>query len=159
MIHQERSKGAFRTRALSVLLALLGLLSITGCLEQYQTTRLPSGALNDFFIHLQNGELDDARTYFAPGLVTPSASLDDSVKSASSRVRRYEFRKLKYDGKDLANGQRSESLSGQYRLHTPSGQPTPTPDEGWTQGQILSAVMVERGPGWRLLHFDLDCCP
>ena len=41
---------------------------------------------------------------------------------------------------------------------TPAGQPTPTAEEGWQQTDILTARMVERGPGWRILDFQLKCC-
>src|SRR5437667_6153011 len=83
--------------------ALIALFMLTGCLEQVQTTRIPSGALSNFLLHLQAGELDDARAYFAPGLVTPSAGLDASIKEASDRLRLYEIRNKKFEPQDLGN--------------------------------------------------------
>src|SRR5438067_1480573 len=128
----------FNRRALLVRLActLIALFTLTGCLEQMQTTRIPSGSLSNFLLHLQAGELDDARAYFAPGLVTPSATLDASVKDASDRLREYEIRNKKYDRQDLDNGQIRETIEGEVRRRTPPGQPTPGPDEGWQQTTI-----------------------
>jgi hypothetical protein len=149
-----------RPRRISViaLSAVLAIFVSTGCLEQLQSTRVPGGSLNNFLLHLQNGELDDARTYFAPGLVTPSADLDTSLIEASDRVKKYEFRNRKFEGEDLGNGERRQTVTGQVRPRTPPGQPTPGPDEGWQQTDIITARMVERGPGWRLLDFELKCC-
>jgi hypothetical protein len=137
---------------------LLCAFALTGCLEQLQSTRIPSGSLNNFFLHLYAGELDDARTYFAPGLVTPSAELDASIKSAADRLRRYEIKRGKSNTEELGNGERRVTLAGQVRTRTPKGEPTPGPDEGWQQTDIITARMVERGPGWRLLDFDVRCC-
>ncbi len=54
-------------RALSAALSIaLALLTLSGCLEQIQSTRTTSGALHNFLLHLEAGELDDARAYFAP---------------------------------------------------------------------------------------------
>ena len=58
MIPASRSFSRRRTGALITL--TIALLTLTGCLEQYQPTRLPQGALNNFLLHLQNGELDNA---------------------------------------------------------------------------------------------------
>ena len=140
------------------LCALLALSLLTGCLEQLQSTRIPGGSLNNFLIHLQNGELDDARTYFAPGLVTPTTDLDNSLIAASDRIKKYEIRNRKFEGEDLGNGERRQTITGQVRPRTPPGEPTPEPDEGWQQTEIITARMVERGPGWRLLDFELKCC-
>ena len=138
--------------------AALCLFVLTGCLEQIQTTRIPGGALSNFFIHLENGELDDARAYFAPGLVTPSPELDASIQDASNRAKKHEFRKIKAKDEDLGNDEKQVTLYGQIRPRTPTGQPTPGPDEGWQDGDIVTARMVERGPGWRILEFKLVCC-
>jgi hypothetical protein len=144
---------------IGVLGLLLVGLTLCGCLEQYQTTRIPSGSLSNFLLHLQASELDDARTYFAPGLVTPSANLDQSLQDASRRLQRYDIRKKKYQQEDLGNGQIRETVSGQVRPTTLAGQPTPAPEEGWQDADILTARMVVRGPGWRILDFELKCCP
>jgi hypothetical protein len=120
---------------------------------------VPSGALNNFLIHLQAGELVDARTYFAPGLVTPSPQLDSSLIETSNRLRHYEIKREKPKGEDLPNGERRESIPGKVRPRTPTGQPTPAPDEGWEETDIITARLVERGPGWRILDFELKCCP
>src|SRR5690349_10604935 len=90
--------------AVVALCAVAGALLLGGCLEQYQTTRSPTGSLSNFLLHLQQGELDDARAYFAPGLVTPSAGLDDSVKKASERVRAYEIKDKKSKSEQLDSG-------------------------------------------------------
>lgn len=145
-------------RTLALLCGLASLLALSGCLEQLQSTRIPSGALNNFLLHLHAGALDDARTYFAPGLVTPSAELDASLVEASNRLRRYEIKREKAKGEDLGNGERRETIPGKIRPRTPAGQPTPGPDEGWTETDIITARMVERGPGWRILEFELKCC-
>lgn len=144
--------------AVALALCLVAALALTGCLEQLQTTRLPGGALNNFFLHLQAGELDDARSYFAPGLVTPSATLDSSLQDASRKIRAYEIKDTKATGTDLPGGQKAETISGKVRKRTPAGQPAPLPETGWVQTDIISATLVERGPGWRLLDFKLECC-
>ncbi len=144
----------------AILLVLLpALLVLTGCLEQMQSTRIPSGALNNFFLHLYAGELDDARVYFAPGLVTPSPELGQSLKEASNRLRRYEIDREKPATEELADGQVRVTLKGRVRPRPQPDQPTPTPDEGWQATDILTARLVERGPGWRILDFELKCCP
>jgi hypothetical protein len=153
---RRRKIGA--TLRLLVVAAALVLL-LTGCLEQYQSTRIASGSLANFLIHLEHGELDDALAYFAPGLVTPSAQLDSSIKDASDRLQAYEIKVQKYDEPDIGNGEKQVTASGQVRKRTPVGQPTPGPDEGWQQTDIVTARMVERGPGWRILDFELKCCP
>ena len=88
----------FRSVVLLIALAFL----LTGCLEQYQSTRVASGSLSNFLLHLEHGELDDAKAYFAPGLVTPSANLDNSIKTASERLQAYEVRVTKLTKKTLA---------------------------------------------------------
>src|SRR5947208_11902631 len=116
MLPPHRSVGQRTARlAMTCLPAILGALVLTGCLEQVQTTRIPSGALSNFLLHLQAGELDDARAYFAPGLVTPSAGLDASIKEASDRLRAYEIRNKKFERQDLGNGEIRETASGQVR--------------------------------------------
>jgi hypothetical protein len=154
-----KTSGLSLTRLIGVFGLFLVGLTLCGCLEQYQTTRIPSGSLSNFLLHLQAGELDDARSYFAPGLVTPSANLDQSLQDASRRLQRYDIRKKKYQQEDLGNGQIRETVSGQARPTTPVGQPTPAPEQGWQDTDILTARMVVRGPGWRILDFDLTCCP
>lgn len=153
----KRRKIGANLRSLAIMVALLFML--TGCLEQYQSTRIASGSLANFLIHLEHGELDDAKAYFAPGLVTPSAQLDESIKDASERLQAYQIRKTNYTEQDLGNGERRVTVSGEVRRRTPAGQPTPTPEEGWQQTDILTARMVERGPGWRILDFEMKCCP
>lgn len=150
---------------------LLGVLSaltmLTGCLEQIQTTRTTSGALHNYLLHLEAGELDDARAYFAPGLVTLTPELDASVKAAADRVRRYEVEEKVITKEEeqkkltepLANGEYRETLIGRVRPRPAKGQPTPGPDEGWQDTPLITARMVERGPGWRILEFELKCCP
>jgi len=154
----HETPGRWRARLSALLLPLACLLVLTGCLEQLQTTRLPSGALNNFYLHLYAGELDDARAYFAPGLVTPSPELDAGIKAAADRLRRYEIKRGKSNTEDLGNGERRVTLSGEVRRRTPEGQPTPGPDEGWQQTEIITARMVERGPGWRILDYEIKCC-
>lgn len=134
------------------------LLVLSGCLEQVQSARLPNGALSNFFLHLYAGELDDARTYFAPGLVTPSPELDNSIQTAANRLRRYEIERKKTREEDLPNGEKQVTLAGRWRLRPAKGQPTPAPDSGWQEGDIITGRMIERGPGWRLLTFEVKCC-
>jgi hypothetical protein len=135
------------------------MLLLTGCLEQIQTTRIATGALSNFLIHLEHGELDDARAYLAPGLVTPSPDLDTSIQQASDRLKRYEVRNTKGFEEDIPNSEKRVTITGQTRLRTPAGSPTPGPEEGWQTTDIISATMIVRGPGWRLLDFTLLCCP
>ena len=156
MVNRPTPRYGARWAAL-VCLPLIAL-ALVGCMEQYQTTRIPAGALSNFLLHLQMGELDDARSYFAPGLVTPSAALDQSLIDASHNLKAYEIRNKKAKVEDLGNGQRRVTISGEVRPHTPTGQPTPAPDAGWQQTDIITARMVERGPGWRLLDFEVKCC-
>ncbi len=137
---------------------LLALLSLPGCLEQIQSPRIPSGTLSNFLLHLENGELDDARAYFAPGLVTPSVALDESIKEASARLRRYDIEKQKSSAVDSGNGEIRETISGRVRPRTPAGQPTPSPGVAWQNTGIITALLVMRGPGWRILSFQLQCC-
>ena len=143
----------------TVLVAVLALATLTGCLEQSQSTRIPSGAASNFFLHLYRGELDDARTYFAPGLVEPSPEVDQSLKDASNRLRRYEIQREKPTTEELPNDERQVTLKGRVRARPQPDQPTPAPEEGWQQTDILTARLVERGPGWRILEFELKCCP
>ena len=149
---------------LLILCLPLVVLTLTGCLEQLRSPRSQVGALSNFFLHLSAGELDDARAYFAPGLVEMTPELDQSLKEASIRLRRYEIQvqsplsdteKLR---EDLGNRQIRQRLPGRVRPRPSPGQPTPTPDEGWQETDILSARMVERGPGWRILDFRVECC-
>jgi len=148
-------------RALAAIVALLALGSLAGCLEQLQTTRIPSGALTNFVLHLHAGELDDARAYFAPGLVTPSAELDASIKAASVRLRGYQLQidNKKSASQDLTGGEKRVTLSGRLRPSLAPGETRANPDEGWEEAEIITARMVERGPGWRILDFELKCCP
>src|SRR5438874_3164872 len=146
-----RSGSGARRSVVVVLLTIAGALLLGGCLEQIQTTRIPAGSLSNFLLHLQQGELDDARAYFAPGLVTPSAGLDGSIKKASERVRAYEIKDKKSKSEPLDDGQLQVTISGQVRRRAPAGQPMPGPNEGWQQTDIITARMVERGPGWRIL--------
>jgi hypothetical protein len=154
--------------ALSTLLAVLfALLALGGCLEQVQSPHTSTGALHNYLLHLQAGELDDARAYFAPGLVTPSPALDQSIKEAADRVRRYQVEEKPAKTEDeqkkltvpLDNGEVQETIRGRVRPLPAKGEPTPGPDEGWQEMDIITARMVSRGPGWRILDFELKCCP
>jgi len=136
----------------------LMLVLLTGCLEQIQTTRIAAGSLSNFLIHLEHGELDDARAYFAPGLVTPTPQLDSSLQQASNRLKQYEIRGTKATEDDLPNSEKLVTINGQTRPRTQAGMPTPGPDEGWQNTEIISATMIVRGPGWRILDFKLLCC-
>ena len=136
----------------------LVLVLLTGCLEQIQTTRIAAGSLSNFLIHLEHGELDDARAYFAPGLVTPTPELDSSLQEASTHLKQYEIRGTKATEDDLPNSEKLVTINGQTRPRTQAGTPTPGPDEGWQNTQIISATMIVRGPGWRILDFKLLCC-
>ncbi len=153
-------KNAHSTRRVALFVAMLpALLVLTGCLEQMQSTRIPGGAVNNFYLHLYAGELDDARVYFAPGLVTPSPEQDQALKEASNRLRRYEIARDKPATEELSEGQVRVTLKGRVRPRHEAGQPTPTPNEGWQTTDILTARLVERGPGWRILDYELKCCP
>src|SRR5687768_11992058 len=66
---------------------LLVMLLLTGCLEQLQSPRSSGGALTNFFMHLYTGALDDARAYFAPGLVEMTPELDRTIEEAADRLR------------------------------------------------------------------------
>ncbi len=158
MTPQSRVKKT-RLRIVSGLLWLsLILVLLTGCLEQIQTTRIAAGSLSNFLIHLEHGELDDARAYFATGLVTPTPELDASLQEASNRLKQYEIRRTKATEDDLPNSEKLVTINGQTRLRVLAGTPTPGPDEGWQNTEIISATMIVRGPGWRILDFKLLCC-
>lgn len=159
MSNKVATKPRLRSKISTLSALLVCVLMLTGCLEQYQTTRLPGGALTNFVLHLHNGELDDAMAYFAPGIVTPSAELDASVQAASEKVKLFDLRKMKAtDIKDLDNGEKQVTITGQERPRTPTGQPTPGPEDNWKDTDVITAKMVERGPGWRLLDFQVLCC-
>ena len=143
----------------ALITSLVVLFGATGCLEQYQSTRIPGGAVFDFLLHLRNGELEDARTYFAPGLVPMTPELDERLISDSNRVKRFEFRKVKVDTQDLPDAEKQVTLAGDIRPRTPPGQPTPGPDDGWNNAEIITARVIERGPGWRILEYEVLCCP
>jgi len=156
------TKSGFRKRRLRIAGALiclpLMLVLLTGCLEQIQTTRIAAGSLSNFLIHLEHGELDDARAYFAPGLVTPTPDLDASLQEASTRLKQYDIRGTKAVEEDLPNSEKLVTISGQTRPRVLAGTPTPGPDEDWQSTEIISATMIVRGPGWRILDFKLLCC-
>jgi hypothetical protein len=141
-----------------MLVFLTVMLLLTGCLEQIQTTRIAAGALSNFLIHLEQGELDDARAYFAPGLVTPTAEIDTSLLQASDRLKKYEIRRTKATEEDLPNSEKLVTVTGQTRPRTLAGTPTPDPEADWQSTDIISATMIVRGPGWRILDFKLLCC-
>jgi len=142
----------------AVILLFCTLFLLTGCLEQYEPTRLPQGALLNFLLHLQNCELDDARAYLAPGLATPSAQLDQSLMDASNEIKKWDIRNKSAKGQDLPGGQHTEMISGEVRLHAFPGTPTPGPEDGWRQTDIITSTMVFVGSGWRLLDYKLLCC-
>jgi hypothetical protein len=137
---------------------VLVVIGTAGCLEQYQSTRVPGGAVFNFYLHLRNGELEDARTYFAPGLVPMTPELDQGLIDASNRVKRYEARRIKVNATDLPDNEKQVTLAGEIRPRTPPGEPTPQPEEGWDNSEIITARVVERGPGWRILDYDILCC-
>ena len=149
-----------RTNLRAIISALafgqLALLLLTGCLEQVQSPRLPEGALNNFLLHLHEGAIEDARAYFAPGLVERTEELDASLQEASERLQPYQMevdrRRAAID--ELGEGQIQVTLKGRVRLRPPDD----TSNEGWRETDIITARMVDRGPGWRLLDFELKCC-
>jgi hypothetical protein len=157
MIDRRVLWGRRAVTALAV--TLLVVLGTAGCLEQYQSTRLPGGAVFNFYLHLRNGELEDARTYFAPGLVPMTAELDQGLVEASNRVKPYEVRRVKFETQDLPGGEKQVTLNGEIRPRTPPGTPTPGPEDRWEPGEIITARVVERGPGWRILDYQVLCCP
>lgn len=144
-----------RTFFIGSLLALL----LSGCLEQVQSPRSPGGALSNFYLHLYAGELDDARSYMAPGLVELSPELDSQIIEASERLSVFEVEKEKAVERDMANGEKQVTLPGRARPRTESGTLTALAEADWTNSDIITARMVERGPGWRILEFELLCCP
>src|SRR5213592_4729202 len=101
MMAGYRFRGRARRSVVVLLWAVAGALLLTGCLEQIQTTRIPSGSLSNFLLHLQQGELDDARAYFAPGLVTPSAELDASIIFFFKQKTAYEIKDKKSKSEQL----------------------------------------------------------
>src|SRR5688572_22036110 len=137
--HRAHSR-AFTPSAVVALLMLP--LLLTGCLEQYQTTRSPAGSLTNFLLHLQSGELDDAAAYFAPGLVERTAELDASIKAASARVQKYEIDRGMPETSELGDSELNVLINGRVRRLAPVGSPTPAPDAGWTDTAIISARMV-----------------
>lgn len=153
------TRSAVQRLAGTLIVSLIVMLGATGCLEQYQSTRIPGGAVFNFYLHLHNGELDDARAYFAPGLVPITPELEQALVDASERLKRFDSRRVKADARDLPNSEKQVTLAGEIRPRTPPGQPTPGPEDGWQQAEIISARVVERGPGWRILDYEVLCCP
>jgi hypothetical protein len=151
----QRNTNIITTLVLIVLAATL----LSGCFEQYQITRTPAGALNNFLLHLQAGQIEDAKAYFAPGLVTPTPDMEARLREASERLRQYEIKRTTRNTVELGGGEVQTTISGRVRPRTPPGQPTPGPDEGWQDTDIITARMVFRGPGYRILDFELKCCP
>ena len=131
---------------------------LTSCLEQVQSPRSATGALSNFYLHLYAGELDDARAYMAPGLVDLSPELDRKIQEASEQLRLYEIGKQKGTEQDLNGGEKQVTIPGRVRPRSESGTPNASPDGGWVEIDIITARMVERGPGWRILDFELKCC-
>jgi hypothetical protein len=162
VLWREAMSGRGRRTALATI--VLASLLLTGCLEQVLSPHFRVGALNNFFLHLYAGELVDARAYIAPGLVERTPALDSEIKSAADSLRRYEIEVARpltdttAVSEDLGNGEYRQYLPGRVRPRLPAGQPPRGADEGWEETDILSARMVERGPGWRILEFRLECC-
>ncbi len=104
------------------------------------------------------GELDDARAYFAPGLVDLSPELDREIQEASEQLRLFEIEKQKGTEQDLDGGEKQVTIPGRVRPRPASGTPNASPDADWVETDIITARMVERGPGWRILEFELKCC-
>ncbi len=132
--------------------------SLTGCLEQVQSPRSATGALSNFYLHLYAGELDDARAYMAPGLVEMSPELDRKIQAASEQLRLFEIEKQKGTEKELANGEKEVTIPGRVRPRAELKSSDSAQEAEWVQIDILTATMVERGPGWRILDFQIKCC-
>jgi hypothetical protein len=156
MVKTSHGRPGTLLRVLVVSVAVL--FGTAGCLEQYQSTRIPGGAVFNFYLHLRNGEMEDARAYFAPGLVQMSDELDRELIETSNRIKPYEVRRVKFDTQDLPDAEKQVTLVGDIRPRTPPGQPTPGPEDGWQPGEIMTARVVERGPGWRILDYEVLCC-
>jgi len=92
----------------------------------------------------------------APGLVELTPELDRKIQNVSVQLRSYEIEKQKATEKDLPNNQKEVTIPGRVR---PRPQTPGASEEGeWVQTDILTATMVERGPGWRILDFQIKCC-
>ena len=92
----------------------------------------------------------------APGLVELTSELDQKIRNASIQLRSYEIEKQKATEKDLPNNQKEVTIPGRVRP-VPQTQGASLQAE-WVQTDILTATMVERGPGWRILDFQIKCC-
>jgi hypothetical protein len=127
-----------------LLLALL----LAGCGEELTSTRLPAGAVRNFFYYLQHHQIEDAMAYWAPDF-TPADARPRTV-AAGERLQGYETEYQKADMTHNADGSMDITLRGRVR---PKGGT-------WQEDQaLIRAHIIERGPGWRLTDFTLVCCP
>jgi len=135
-------------RAVPALLCALALLA-SGCLEQLTTTRIPSGATENFLYFLQHDEQADANAYWAPDHLPPDAA--QQVAQAATRLRRYSVEAKKAGTVAQPDRSVEVTITGTAHLST-------DPQPGALQ-PLLRARLIEIGPGWRLTGFTLLCCP
>ena len=132
-------------RRWGVLLALAALLA--GCGEELTSTRLPAGAVRNFFYYLQQEQITNAMAYWAPDF-TPTDAPARTV-AAAARLQSYETEYKKSDSTRNADGSMDITLRGRVR---PTGG-------AWLEDQeLIRARIIQRGPGWRLTDFTLLCC-
>lgn len=126
-----------------LLLALL----LAGCGEELTSTRIPAGAVRNFFYYLQHHQIEDAMAYWAPDF-TPADARARTV-AAGAQLQGYETEYQKSESTHNADGSMDITLRGRVR-----------PKNGaWQEDQeLIRAHIIQRGPGWRLTDFTLLCC-
>jgi hypothetical protein len=128
-----------------VVLLLAALLA--GCGEELTSTRLPAGAVRNFFYFLQHRQINEAMAYWAPDFTPADARA--RTEAAATLLQGYETEYKKADQQHNADGSMDITLRGRVR---PQGG-------AWQEDQeLIRAHIIERGPGWRLTDFTLVCC-
>ena len=138
----ERRKTIARWGVVLMLAALLA-----GCGEALTSTRLPAGAVRNFFYFLQQREITNAMAYWAPDFTPPDARA--RTEAAAAQLQGYETEYKKADSTHNADGSMDITLRGRVR---------PTGGEWQEDQELIRARIIERGPGWRLTDFTLLCC-
>jgi hypothetical protein len=126
---------------------ILGL-ALTGCLEQLSTTRIPGGAVRNFFYFMSHNQPTEADTYWAPDHAPADAATQ--VQTAITRLQGWQVEATKAETTPEPDGSQTVILSGHAG---PVGSATPTAVE-----PLMRAHVIAIGPGWRVTDFTLLCC-
>ena len=122
-------------------------LLLSGCLEQLSTTRVAGGAAHNFFYFLSLDQPNEAEAYWAPDFVP--ADSQAQVNNAIALMKPYEFQQSKITSTPDDTGV-TVVLSGKQRLKG---------SQEWSADtNLMTAHLIERGPGYRLTSFQILCC-